>query len=274
MDRPLIIYHGNCADGFGAAYAAWSVGNAAEFYPGVYQKDPPDVTDRIVYMLDFCYKRPIVLEMAKKALSITIIDHHASAMADICNGEPLPDNIDAIFDMHKSGAMLAWEFFLPFSKPSPLIRYIQDRDLWKHELPDTQEVNSALFSYPYDFAVWDGLMRKPIKDLVAEGTSILRKQRKDLNELLPQVKRPMTIAGHTVDVANLPYMFASEAGLILSEGKPFGGTYFDTPEGRNFSLRSREDGLDVSEIAKAYGGGGHKHAAGFRVPRNAELAVS
>ena len=41
--------------------------------------------------------------------------------------------------------------------------------------------------------------------------------------------------------------------------------YYDGPEYRVFSLRSRApDGEDVSEIAKQYGGGGHRHASGFR----------
>ena len=44
-----------------------------------------------------------------------------------------------------------------------------------------------------------------------------------------------------------------------------------TTDGRVFSLRSTEEGLDVSEIAKQYGGGGHKHASGFRVPYGHEL---
>ncbi len=32
-----------------------------------------------------------------------------------------------------------------------------------------------------------------------------------------------------------------------------------------FSLRSEEGGQDVSEIAAMFGGGGHKHAAGFKL---------
>lgn len=35
---------------------------------------------------------------------------------------------------------------------------------------------------------------------------------------------------------------------------------------RVYSLRSREGGINVAEIAKAHGGGGHKNAAGFRAP--------
>jgi len=38
-------------------------------------------------------------------------------------------------------------------------------------------------------------------------------------------------------------------------------------------LRSAEDGIDVSAIAKIYGGGGHTKAAGFAVPRDHPLAI-
>jgi nanoRNase/pAp phosphatase (c-di-AMP/oligoRNAs hydrolase) len=52
----------------------------------------------------------------------------------------------------------------------------------------------------------------------------------------------------------------------MAAGEPFAACYWDTPDGRVFSLRSREDGVDVSAIAKRYGGGGHRNASGFRMP--------
>lgn len=276
MSDNLVIYHGDCADGFGAAWAAKQKYPDAEFYAGRYQEPPPDVTDRCVYMLDFSYKRDVIRQMARQAKHINIIDHHKSAEQDlrVYSDDVIP-GVTVWFDMNKSGAVMAWEFF-NIDQPAPeLIKYIQDRDLWRHELPNTHEVNAALFSYPYDFNTWDGLMTRPnsIAALVEEGRGILRKQKKDLQELLPQTKRTMFIAGHAVYAANLPYQFASEAGHILACDMPFGATYFDTMQGRQFSLRSRENGLDVSEIAKQYGGGGHAHAAGFRVSRNHPLAL-
>jgi oligoribonuclease NrnB/cAMP/cGMP phosphodiesterase (DHH superfamily) len=75
----------------------------------------------------------------------------------------------------------------------------------------------------------------------------------------------MNIGGHNVPMANLPYTLTSDAGHLLAKGEPFAGCYWDTPKGRVFSLRSQDDGLDVSEIAKQYGGGGHKNASGFRL---------
>jgi nanoRNase/pAp phosphatase (c-di-AMP/oligoRNAs hydrolase) len=75
----------------------------------------------------------------------------------------------------------------------------------------------------------------------------------------------MTIGGHRVPVANLPYTMSSDAGHEMAKGRPFAACYWDTPEGRVFSLRSNDEGVDVSEVAKQYGGGGHRNASGFTV---------
>ena len=77
----MCIYHGNCADGFGAAWAVRKAIPEADFFPGTYQEPPPDVTDKRVVMVDFSYKRPVLLEMASQAESILILDHHKSAAA-------------------------------------------------------------------------------------------------------------------------------------------------------------------------------------------------
>ena len=258
----LCIYHGSCADGFGAAWVVRKALGDIDFHPGVYQQPPPDVTNREVFIVDFSYKRPVLLEMSKTADTITIIDHHKTAAEDL---KMLPANVDSVFDMTHSGAMLTWMYFFPDEEPPALIKHIEDRDLWRFDLPQTREIQAALFSYPYDFQVWDRLMAMPVVELATEGAVIERKHFKDMHELLAVVTRPMLIAGHKVQVANLPYTMSSDAGHELAKHSPFGVCYWDTPNGRVFSLRSTDAGLDVSEIAKQFGGGGHRNAAGFTV---------
>lgn len=286
--KTLCIYHGNCADGFGAA---WAVREAlgeenVEFHAGVYQEPPPDVAGRHVLLVDFSYKRPVLSEMIRSARTILILDHHKTAAEDLsglpppllgqynpeamyewayqCNGPPL----HALFDMDRSGAGIAWDYFHPGKTRPALINHIEDRDLWRFKLPNTREIQAAVFSYPYDFDVWTGLMfATDLSELALEGAAIERKHHKDIAELVQVVTRPMKIAGFVVPMANLPYTLTSDAGhLLCGDEYPFAGCYWDTPEGRVFSLRSRDDGADVGEIAKQYGGGGHKHASGFRVP--------
>jgi len=288
--KKLCIYHGNCADGFGAAYAVWKrYGEEVEFYPGVYQQDPPDVTGRDVIMVDFSYKLPVLEAMGKKARTITILDHHKSAAEDLMHFANYMDEsfdvfggmaefggflpIRALFDMERSGAMIAWNYFHPNTPAPRLFEHIQDRDLWRFKLPGTREIQACVFSYPYDFAVWDGLMNENELDrLKLEGEAIERKHFKDIAELLKVTTQRMNISGYDVPVANLPYTMSSDAGHQLAQGEPFAACYWDTPGGRVFSLRSSDVGLDVSEIAKRFGGGGHRNAAGFKLPHHVSPA--
>lgn len=272
--KPLCIYHGNCADGFGAAWVFKRFAPfEADFHTGVYQDDPPDVDGRIVYLLDFSYKRSVVEQICEKASRVVLIDHHKTAIEDLM---PLIERkrIEALVNLEKSGATLAWEWHhgnMDSDMPQ-LLRHIEDRDLWRFALNGTREIQANVFSYPYDFAVWDSLMERPVDELIAEGKAIERKHFKDVHELVGVVTRRMVIGGHNVPVANLPYTLVSDAAHYLAKGEAFAACYWDTPQGRCFGLRSAETGLDVSDIAKQYGGGGHAHSSGFRVPFGHELA--
>jgi oligoribonuclease NrnB/cAMP/cGMP phosphodiesterase (DHH superfamily) len=284
VSKILCIYHGNCQDGFGAAWAVrHALGRHVEFYAGIHQNEPPDVAGRHVLLVDFSYKRPVLIEMAAVARSIVILDHHKTAAQDLAGfREPAPfvewrigdgplvegdaEPIAALFDMERSGAGLAWDFFHDGEARPHLINHIEDRDLWRFQFPATRAIAATLFSYPYDFDVWDGLMAANMVTLAVEGAAIERKHHKDIAELVGVTKRRMVIGGHDVPVANLPYTLTSDAGHMMAQGEPFAACYWDTPDGRVFSLRSADGGLDVSEIAKAYGGGGHRTASGFRMP--------
>lgn len=292
--KPLCIYHGNCADGFAAAWVVRKFfgDSNVDFHPGVYQMPPPDVGGRDVVMVDFSYKRPALEQMAASARSILILDHHKTAAHDL-SGYPAPppppelgsstiydqygwmpdSGVYATFDMERSGAMITWDHFFTMVNghriaPPSLLEHIQDRDLWLFKLEGTREIQANVFSYPYDFEVWDKLMATDPQILRAEGAAIERKHHKDIAELVGVAKRMMIIGGVEMPVANLPYTLSSDAGHMMAKGVLGGAAacYMDTPDGRVFSLRSAPDGIDVSDIAKRYGGGGHKHAAGFKMP--------
>lgn len=271
-DKPLVIYHGNCADGFGAAWCFHhSNPKGYNFHAGVYQNPPPEISKGIIFLVDFSYKHEVVEELLMKGNRIILLDHHKTAIDDL---QYLIDggHINAICDVNRSGAMIAWDYLFNRNyliKPAPkLIEHIEDRDLWRFALPYTREIQANVFSYPYEFPVWDELMNRDVNELIAEGKAIERKHHKDVAELLGVTTRMLTIGGYTVPVANVPYTLTSDAGheLCKAYGSPFAACYWDTPAGRVFSLRSLDDGLDVSEIAKKYGGGGHPHASGFKIP--------
>lgn len=294
-NRTICIYHGGCADGFTAAWAVWkALGDQVEFVPGVYGEAPPDVTGADVIMVDFSYRRPVLAAMAE---SLLILDHHKTAAADLegfgtnatswlgpwgwsrhmmnvaqdeCEDIPHAPSY-VIFDMDRSGAQIAWDFFHPTRLRPQLVNYVADRDLWRFDLPGSREVAACIFSHGYDFDKWDYLSQLVEHDMtrnrvIDEGAAIERKHHKDIRELVKVARREMVIGGVRVPVANLPYTLASDAGHLMAEGQPFAACYYDRPDARVFSLRSHPDGSDVAEIAASYGGGGHRNAAGFQAP--------
>jgi len=266
---PLCIDHGFCADGFTAAWVVWKYfgdGNV-DFHAASHGNPPPEVDERDVYIVDFSYPRPIIEAMARHARKLTVIDHHITAAQDL---EGLIRNdgiVDGVFDMEKAGCLLTWEWFFKDKQPPQALLAVNDRDLWKFGRPWTREIFSALTSYPYDFAIWDTMMNDDrLESLRQDGIALERKQQKDIAEIIAAGSHLITIAGHTVPACNVPSIWASDAGHIMAQDHPFAACFWIDGNNIAFSLRSTPDGLDVSEIAKQFGGGGHRHAAGFKLP--------
>lgn len=251
----VVLYHAECMDGFGAAWALWKRFPQARYVPVKHGFPPPEgLTNRHVVMVDFSYHRDTIDELANQVASLYILDHHVTAQ------EALADLPFAYFDMTRSGAVLAWEWV--HAEPVPwLLQYVQDKDLWQWKLGSSREISAALSSYPFEFSVWDRLQFDTLK---VEGSGILRYE----NSLLDKIVKEaivMSFAGHEVPVVH-SLVLTSQIGEHLSEDHPFCVIWHQKDRRRFFSLRSKEGGISVAEIAAQFGGGGHTHAAGFSVP--------
>lgn len=271
----MCIYHGGCDDGFGAAWAVWKKWPDCEFITGVYGKEPPDVTGKHVLLVDFSYKRPVMERLVLAAASVTVLDHHKTAEAelsclDLWAKKQWPPRSAAItFDMEKSGARLAWEFCHGQEAIPAMLAMIEDRDLWRFALdPDTRRFSAALRIYPQEFKVWDGIYSNTAR-LIDEGTIVLRSHTANVLKFCAEsfIEK---ISGYEVPCCNVPYHYASDvAHQLLADfpEAPFAMSWFKRGDGMfQASLRSEDHRVDVSEIAKKYGGGGHRNAAGFQVP--------
>lgn len=265
--KPLIIYHANCLDGFGAAYAAnaWfsSQKIEADYHAASHGDEPPECAGREVYIVDFSYKRNVLKGICEVADRVTILDHHITAQQELEGLESEHSNLTVVFDMDKSGAVLSWEHF--HASPVPrLLQHVQDRDLWRFALEGTDEVNTALISYPFSFEFWSELAgsEERLAALRAEGVTLNRYRR----QIIEQYKGRAVIgkvAGYAVPVVNAPHVIISELLGELAEGHPFAAGYQDKGNKRSWSLRSSRDGEDVAKVAERFGGGGHRNAAGF-----------
>lgn len=284
----LCLYHGNCSDGFGAAWAIHKRWPNCEFVPCFYGKELPEVDGKDVLFVDFSAPIDWIWKHSSKSRSMVIIDHHKTAREDLerlvsfngtmrdlgaafreCWSQNGPE-IAAWFDMEQSGAVMAWEFAHP-NKPVPwMLKYIEDRDLWRDppRYGDTKYFSAAIWVTPRDFAVWDAI-EDSYRAVIEEGQIILRANDYNVRQMLKQAYL-INIGGHLVPAVNTTYHFASDVGNELLKQEPtapFAATWFRRPDGYDqWSLRSEHGRVDVSEVAKTYGGGGHRNASGFQAP--------
>lgn len=268
--RPLVIYHKDCTDGQGAATAFYHKYRDAELHPGVYYDAPPDVQDRDVYLVDFSYPVNVLQEMLAKAHHVTIIDHHKTAIAALENVEH--PRLTKFLSMDNSGAVLTWMFCYPQAPLPNLLWHIEDRDLWRFESSMTKPLTAYLYSLNFDVNEWLPMLdpsyfTRHLGVMMASGEAIMRSDEKRKCDLLAN-GRMIMMRGHLVPFINASVFFKSDLGNALAVGHPFACVYFDVGDVREFHLRSEQHiGVDVSQIAASYpGGGGHRHAAGFKLP--------
>ena len=270
--QPLVIYHGRrCPDGFGAALAAWLYyGEKAEFLAldhGQVQTlaDLPTLDGRAVYILDFSFPADLLRAIDERAAQLVMLDHHKSA-AEKLTGFACRCGV-VHFDMDKSGARLAWEFFHPGQPIPTLLKYIEDRDIWKWEFPESAGFLSALDMEPQEFSRWSeiaGYSPAQLDAFMARGAAMDEKYRK-LAADIAEGAQPLVFNGIEGLMVNAPGMFHSLVGDLLSaKTGTFALMWSAGSSGVKVGLRAQRN-FDCIALAESMGGGGHAQACGFKM---------
>lgn len=261
-----VIYHSPCYDGFCAAWAAWrAMGNDAVYVPADPNDPPPELPeDACVVAVDISWSRGDTLRLRESVRDLVILDHHHTAREELSGLQY------ATFDMDKSGARLAWEFFHPGKQVPWIVRYVEDRDLFRFDLEGTREIQAFLSTFAFEFEQWEDAARmiESFRGTARSiGSAILRyekvRQREAMNQahlvLVQDIGREIIAIN-----LNLKQFVTDTLTAMLDEyAVDVVASYYRRPDGRwNWSLRSHE-GFDCSAIARKLGGGGHKQAAGF-----------
>lgn len=271
-ENVVVIYHGPCNDGFTAAWAAWmKFGDQARYYQTTYGKDPiRGLEGKDVFILDFSYPREILKKIEKVANSLLVLDHHLTAQKDLEGLEC------ATFDMDRSGCGMSWDYFHGSQRPA-IINHAEDSDLWKFQFANTQEIFTVMETTEKTFDNWTELFFKmeseeEYRKLVEKGKAMLAYKNHIVQERFAKKPAYIYLDNNIIPSANST-VWQSEIGSVLAKNNDtFAAVWYQLSDGRfKVSLRSDKNvGMDVSEVAKRYGGGGHKNAASFiteHVPR-------
>lgn len=285
----VCIFHFPCHDGFMSSVIVRRRWPDCVMVPTNYGNPPPtECRGKNVLIADFSFPPDGLRAMGAK--SIIVLDHHKTAEAQLKEFQKYNFDLEHVdeclaqasvvghepilaqFDMKRSGAKMTWDFCYPGVTTPRLINFVQDRDLWTKKYPETSAVNLYLESYGYDYEQWDKLLDNFDRGLLGlyldEARAIERYYHRQVEEMAKtaQVK---DFAGEAVPVAYVPYAYVSDVGAKLLEmhaGAQFVVLIVNAHGGTTYSLRSTDDRMDVSAVAKRYGGGGHRNAAGFRMP--------
>lgn len=271
----LVLYHADCMDGYAAAWAAWKVFTNKARYQAVQHYTPlPHFPDGVeLYIVDFCYPIDVLVSAAQRASKIVVLDHHISAQKDFetyQSHSPIPDNLEINFVQNHSGCMIVWQYFQGDTAPPVLLQHIEDHDLWLHQLPKTEAICKALYlRLPVHFSAFEQIK---LATLQREGTLLVKQQQLNVSRLL-KARHSVRLNNIKGLAVNAPGMFSSDLGHELAnKSGTFGLTYFYHGKRKCYEcgLRSISD-FDVSKLAQAFGGGGHKNAAGFSVDQTTFL---
>ena len=240
----------------------------------------------LIYIVDLSISST---EAAKEYLKITKeydftiwIDHHLSSAGlkdeiseDLWGQIHKYDEEATLADCHvqyismeRSGAYLTWQYLYNSINVPKAIELIDDYDRWVHNYPESKCLNMAFYAI------------KELKDPSSEMWQNMLNSDNGLEEILKIGKVVKDYNDNQNDVARKGSMYITkfegmDAACINKKMNSdiFGDAYNEYPicisyvfNGAQwvYTLYSNPKfGVDCSEIAKKYGGGGHAGAAGF-----------
>jgi oligoribonuclease NrnB/cAMP/cGMP phosphodiesterase (DHH superfamily) len=266
-----VLYHNNCQDGFGSAWIIWRHLKGDATYLGVAPDNLPDYKkfkNKYVVIADISLPKKYLEDVKSVAKNVLLIDHH-NTYAD-----ELEDHPNTIFDNDHSAIYITWRIFNPDEKIPQFLRYIEDNDLGKYEIKKTEAFVAAIgtklpFHHIDYFKNWDKLLNPAYVDSLIQDGIKYQEYKNYILKRNMHISEAKKIGGYKVLVANFGAVgLASDLGNKISENNPSYDfvilwSYHTANKEYSIMLRTRNDNVDLSQIAKTFGGGGHPRAARF-----------
>lgn len=274
----IVIHHNKDLDGFSSGAICKLKFPTATLIGWDYAEPIPDFEqfrDQEVIMIDVTF--PIDKMMKLGAIcNLTVIDHHISFRKDVNNVQP-DVTFTYIYEDGVAACEIGWKYLFP-DKPVPyaitlLGRYDtwrQNEGNWKEEtLPfqyamRTECTSAETFPTTYLEEYLPSCLYKDVE----KGKAILKYQEQQDMLACERSSFEAFIDGKQVICLNTRAFSSNTLKSVYNPIKHSFMVGFEfTGDKWSVSLRSDKSDVDVSLIAKARGGGGHKAAAGFECER-------
>ena len=213
-----------------------------------------------IYLVDLCFNKNTMERLLNENKKVVVIDHH------IGRKDEVKISTDYLFNVNNSAAVLSWKYFYPKKKIPRILKIVEDMDIWKFKIPHTRELLASLGTYEFNFLKWNRTANdfenaKKRKKYINEGMAIVKYQNNLIKKIAGYGEKAI-FEGHEVFAVNSPIL-ESELGHYISKNKKTIGLVWSYRNGLFKGSLRNEGEINLSDLAKKYGGGGHKSAAGF-----------
>jgi hypothetical protein len=286
----VVLYHRGCNDGIASAWVAYGhLGESADYIAWQYGDAMPNLKGKKVFLVDLSFTKEEIDSVIDDVQFIMIIDHHKSAIEKLehryrqCKGiSELPvmvmqaeeTPILLCTNVERSGAVLTWRFFndigtLYFTGDAELqvpevLLWIEDYDLWKHQIPEGKALNAWLINGPLTLERFNQVATATgdaRNNIITQGNMLIAYDEKIIKSVMREYIQLIDIGGKKIPFVNAPHHLRNEIGDILGKKYPYVVLYTERNGKTIYSLRSSN--VPVDKIASANGGGGHAFSAAF-----------
>ena len=267
------FYHGSDLDGHCSGAIVKYRHPECEMWPIDYEVKFPmnEIKEgETVYIVDFALQ-PFdqMVELAKKCKLIWI-DHHKTALEE---AKKRGFVVRGTRRVGIGACFLTWEFLNPHLPVPAFVKLLAEYDVWDHSNPDTLPFQFGMRVRETDPATEEGMKlwrrlfnedRRFFHKILEEGKVIIKYQKQIDAKYCARYVYPAVFEGYKALMLNKGIANSMTfENVVGTEDADIFIAYVFNGENWIVTLYANKSDVDVSKIAKKYGGGGHKKAAGF-----------
>jgi len=226
--------------------------------------------DELVFIVDYSFPPEIMNKILSVTKNVTLIDHHASTPEKM---EGYKGKYKAVVncDGPEAGCSLTWKHIYGGAKMPKALQLIRDYDTWTHAMSPASTYFTTglnLFDCHPDSTVWDDLLgfeEDPdytVDDIVQIGRNCVEFR----DSLAKTACDEFGFEAVWEDCkCFVLYCSTMRSSLCFKERiDQYDICIMVVPHGNGVTIRLySNEVVDVSELAKKFGGGGHKGAGGY-----------
>lgn len=216
-----------------------------------------------VWIVDFSIDPLEMIALLGRTRDVVWIDHHKTAIEKYAG---FPEEIAGIREDGTAGCVLAWRHCFP-NEPLPrAIELIGDRDVWAWKYGQ-ETANFCAGAQMMNTHPHSDFWRHMLSDshqfvrVCDQGATVNAYRAQFYADMLKSIGFEADLDGYRCLCLNAARVGSESFGEGIKEYDICSSFYHD---GKQFTVSLYSEKIDVSEIAKAHGGGGHTGAAGFQ----------